>query len=268
MNILLCAKQVPDDAVEVSMGADGKPAIDKIDKVVNAFDTYALEMAARFKEAAGEGEITVLCVGPDDAKNGLKNCLAVGGDYAYLASDEAFEGSDMQGIASILKDAIRKIEADKGIAFDIVCTGKEATDMALGQGGILLADKLGTGVITNVIAFDTDENGVSAKQETEEGYRTVAADLPVVLTISKPDYDPRFPKIKAKLAARKKPIEAVAADALSDEGKAAAGESNAKLKILRSYEPPKKESGVKIQEESDEDSALAAVKMMTEAKVL
>ena len=129
MNILLCAKQVPDDAVEVSMGADGKPAIDKIDKVVNAFDTYALEMAARFKEAAGEGEITVLCVGPDDAKNGLKNCLAVGGDYAYLASDEAFEGSDMQGIASILKDAIRKIEADKGIAFDIVCTGKDGKDI-------------------------------------------------------------------------------------------------------------------------------------------
>ena len=63
-------------------------------------------------------------------------------------------------------------------------------------------------------------------------------------------------------------IDAVAADALSDEGKAAAGEGNAKLKILRSYEPPKKESGVKIQEESDEDSALAAVKMMTEAKVL
>lgn len=266
MNILLCMKQVPDDAVEVSMGADGKPAIDKIDKVVNAFDTYALEMAARFKEEAGEGEITVLCVGPEEAKNSLKNCLAVGGDFAYLAGDAAFEGSDPAGVAAVLADAIAKIEQDKGIKFDLICTGKEATDAALGQTGIYLADKLGAAVITNVIAFETGNDGITAKQETEEGYRKVTAHTPVVLTIAKPDYDPRFPKIKAKLAARKKPIEELGADILTNKDEV--GQENAKVKTIRFYAPPKKDQGVKIQEESDEESALKALEMMTADKVL
>ena len=137
MNILVCIKQVPDDSVEVGIGADGKPAIDSITKVVNAFDTYALEMAARYKEALGDdSEITVLCVGPDEAKNSLK-------------------------------------PATNNIEESSFFTGKEATDAALGQTGIYLAEQLNTGVITNVIAIDVKDGKAVAKQETDEGYRMV-----------------------------------------------------------------------------------------------
>lgn len=266
MNILVCIKQVPDDSVEVGIGADGKPAIDSITKVVNAFDTYALEMAARYKEALGDdSEITVLCVGPDEAKNSLKNCLAVGGNTAYLASDAAFSGSDPSGVAVIIKDAITKLEEDKG-AFDLIFTGKEATDAALGQTGIYLAEQLNTGVITNVIAIDVKDGKAVAKQETDEGYRMVESDTPVVLTVSKPDYDPRYPTIKNKMAARKKPIEGFDASILADPS--LVGDAGAKVVAIKTYEPPKKEAGVKVQEESDEDSALKAIGMMVEAKVL
>lgn len=51
MELLVCIKQVPDDSVSVGLNADGTPKLDEITPVVNAFDTYALEMAARFKEA-------------------------------------------------------------------------------------------------------------------------------------------------------------------------------------------------------------------------
>ena len=60
--------------------------------VVNAFDTYALEMAVRLKEAAG-GEVTVLSIGDESVKNSLKNCLAVGADYAYLAANDAYQSA-------------------------------------------------------------------------------------------------------------------------------------------------------------------------------
>ena len=62
MELLVCIKQVPDDSVSVGLNADGTPKLDEITPVVNAFDTYALEMAARFKEAHG-GSVTVLTVG-------------------------------------------------------------------------------------------------------------------------------------------------------------------------------------------------------------
>ena len=101
---------------------------------------------------------------------------------------------------------IAKLEADNGQKFDLVFCGKEATDAALGQGGLMLAEELGTSVITNITEIALDGDKVTAKQETEEGYRTVEASAPCVVTVTKPEYDPRYPTIKNKMAARKKPI--------------------------------------------------------------
>ena len=261
MNILVCMKQVPDDSVEIHLNADGAPDLANVTPVVNAFDTYALEMAARLKESS-EGEITIVCVGEEGAKNSLKNCLAVGADHAFLVSDDAFKDSDTTGIANILKNVVAKLEADNGQKFDLIFTGKEATDAALGQGGIMLADELGVGVITNITEIALDGDKVTAKQETEEGYRTVEASAPCVVTVTKPEYDPRYPTIKNKMAARKKPIGDIKEADLADLEKEKVGADNAKVQ-----EPAKKEAGIKIQEETEEDSALKAVAMMADAKV-
>jgi len=266
MEILVCVKQVPDDSVEVHLTAEGKPDLANITPVVNAFDTYALEMAARLKEA-GEGEITVLCIGGEEARNSLKNCLAVGADHAYLVRDDRFDGSDSRGISHILMCAAKKIEEDTGKKFDLIFCGKEATDAALGQVGAELSELLGTGVITNVIGVEFEEGQVCAKQETEEGYRLIETASPCVLTVTKPDYDPRYPTIKNKMAARKKPIGTIKAEDLSMLELEKTGEDGAFVKTLKLYEPPKKEDGIKIQEETAQDSAFKAVAMMADAKV-
>ena len=67
MNILVCVKQVPDDYAQIHLDpATGLPATAGADKVANAFDTYALELAARYCETNG-GEVTVACIGPESA---------------------------------------------------------------------------------------------------------------------------------------------------------------------------------------------------------
>ena len=263
MKILVCIKQVPDDSVEVSIGADGKPAIDGITPVVNAFDTYALEMAARLKESLDDGsEITVICAGPDSAKNSLKNCLAVGADYAYLINTESVSDTDTMGIAEILKVAVEKLSGENG-GFDLIFAGKEATDSAMGQVGIYLAEKLGRPVITDVLDVEIDGSDVKAKHETDEGYRLIEAPMPSVITVTKPAYDPRYPTIKNKMAARRKPIDELAVSGLLDMGKI-----TVKIRQLNEYEPPKREAGVKIKEESEEESTAKAIQMMLDAKVL
>ena len=266
MNILVCIKQVPDDSVEIHLNAEGAPDLANVTPVVNAFDTYALEMAARLKESS-EGEVTVVCIGDSSAKNSLKNCLAVGADHAFLVSDDAFEGSDTKGIASILNSTVKKLEADAGKKFDLVFCGKEATDAALGQAGIALAEEMGVAVITNIIEIALDGETVTAKQETEEGYRMVEAGAPCVVTVTKPEYDPRYPTIKNKMAARKKPIGDLGLGDLAELDKDQVGEDHAKVKMIKLYEPQKKEAGIKIQEETDKDSAVKAVAMMADAKV-
>mgnify|MGYP000767896081 CR=1 FL=1 len=131
----------------------------------------------------------------------------------------------------------------------------------------MLAEDLDVPVVPNLIDIEMVDGGVSAKQETEEGYRTVEASAPCVVTVTKPEYDPRYPTIKNKMAARKKPIGDIKEADLADLEKEKVGESNAKVQIVKLYEPAKKEAGIKIQEETPEDSAIKAVAMMADAKV-
>ena len=105
MELLVCVKQVPDDSVAVTLDANGAPKVAEITPVVNAFDTYALEMAARFKEANG-GSVTVLSVGGEEVVPSLRSCLAVGADHASRHSGTA--PSDCGGIAYLLAQAAGK----------------------------------------------------------------------------------------------------------------------------------------------------------------
>ena len=164
MEILVCVKQVADDSVEVFMNEKtGKPALEGVEKVVNAFDTYALEMAVRLKEAKGDITVTTLSLGGEDAKNGLKNCLAVGADEAFYIKDENYQEKDAVIIAQALSKGIQKIEEQRGKKFDIIFCGKETTDFATGQVGIMLADELNYGVVTNLVDIDKESEKVIAK---------------------------------------------------------------------------------------------------------
>ena len=119
MEILVCIKQVADDSVEVFMNEKtGKPALEGVEKVVNAFDTYALEMAARLKEAKGDTAISVLSLGGEDVTNSLKNCLAVGADEAFCIKDGNYQEKDAVIIAQALFKGIQKIEEQGTYSFE------------------------------------------------------------------------------------------------------------------------------------------------------
>ena len=254
MEILVCIKQVPDDSVEISLDeATGKPALDGVTPVVNAFDTYAEEMAVRLKEAVGESEVTVVSIGDDSVKNSLKNCLAVGADHAYLVKYDEAEKLDSAAVAKLLAKAKSDIEAAEGKTFDLVFCGMESTDYAASQTGLLLAAKL------NVPAVVEAADGKAViKQETETGYNEIESSLPCVVTIQKPNYDPRYPTIKSKMAARKKPI-----------GELETGDVPASsMEVVKVYAPAKRQAGVKIKAESPEEAVAEAMKLIADAKVL
>lgn len=257
MEILVCIKQVPDDSVEISLNSStGKPNFDGVTQIVNAFDTYALEMATRLKEKVG-GEITVVSIGDESVKNSLKNCLAVGADKAYLVKEDGAEGLDPAGISKNLVKAKEEIENILGKKFDILFFGKEATDYASSQVGLLAAEELSLPSAANVVDIETEDGKVKIKQETEDGYNIIEAELPCVVTVQKPNYEPRYPTIKTKMAARKKPI-----DELQPAEK-----PESFMEVVKVFEPAKRQAGVKIKAETAEEAVAQAVKMMTDAKV-
>lgn len=256
MNILVFIKEVPDDSVAVSV-KDNKADIENITPVVNAFDTYSLEMAVRLKEANEDSQVVVVSIGNEEVKNSLKNCLAVGADKAYLVKNDDYKKLDAKAITEILMGAKEKLEAELG-AFDVICFGKETTDAEASQVGVYFANKSDLGVVTSVIAMERDGDKLVSKQEIDGGYREVEAKLPSVVTIAKPDYEPRYPTIKSKMAARRQKIEDFEVESTSSPI----------LEEIKDLEPKKREAGVKIQEEEVEDTVAKAISLMVEQKVL
>lgn len=255
MNILVCVKQVPDDYAEIRLGADGKPATAGVDIVNNAFDTYALELAVRFCEANG-GSVTAVTIGPDSAQSGLKNLLAVGANKAYLCT--ANGEADERGTAARLAQAVEMCQEQDGVQYDMILCGKESTDEIGSQVGAMLAEQLGAAFVSSVVEAEPCDGGLKARQETEEGGVIYETATPAVLTIAKPAYDPRYPNIKTKMAARKATIPVLALMAEEPVLVSCAGYS----------EPPKRQAGVVIQEKEAAEAVKKAVAMMAEANVL
>lgn len=262
MEILVCVKQVPDDYVEVHLDpASGTPGVSAIEQVNNAFDAYALELAVRFCEVNG-GSVTVASIGPESSQSSLKNLLAVGASQAFLVSDAALSGADEGATASYLSQLVEKCQAEHGSPFDLVLCGKESTDEISSQVGAMLAENMGVPFVSSVVEVSPCEGGLMAKQETEAGYSSYQVTTPAVFTIAKPNYDPRYPTIKNKMAARKAKIPTFSA------AEAGISTQTNRVTCLGYTEPPKRQAGVRIQEKEAAEAVNKALAMLADAKVL
>ena len=260
MEILVCMKQVPDDSVEIRLGKDGQPDLSQAESQGNAFDTYALEMAVRYIEANG-GSVTVLTVGTEDDKTCLRNSLSVGAAKVALIEGS---GTDAAGTAALLAGGIRKLEAENGAAFDLVFCGRESTDYIGGEVGEILAENLKRPFVTDVVEVEPADAKVVVKKELESGYLKVESPLPSVFTIAKPNYDPRYPSVKSKIAARRAKIPTVAQSELALEDGALA----AKVSHKAFLEPPKREAGVLVKEADAATAVAKAFEILAADKVL
>ena len=257
MNILVCVKQVPDDYVKVYLNESGEPSVEKIEKVVHAFDTYATELAVRLVEKHG-GKVTVVSVGDEAAlRPSLVQQIAVGAGSGVIGLADT-KGKDESAVAELLKELAGKAEETAGEAFDLILCGKESTDLIGSQVGAMLAEKMGLPFVSSVIEAEPSETGLLVKQETEEGYARYEVKTPAVFTIAKPDYEPRYPTLKSKMAARKAQIPTIA---LSETGEAL-------VQVTGYSEPAKREAGVKIQEKEAIDAVTKAMELLTKDKVL
>lgn len=267
MNILVCVKQVPDtteiriDPVKNTLIREGVPSI------LNPFDGYALEAAARIKDKDPNTKIVVVSMGPEQAKAALKDCLAVGADKAYLVSDRAFGGSDTLATSYILSEAIKKLEELEG-KFDTIFCGKQAIDGDTAQVGPEVAEHLGYPQVTYGLEAEADGNALKVKKETECGAELIGIQMPCVVTFTKPAWDPRYPSIKSKMAAAKAVIETVTAADLPNIDLTHAGLKGSPTKVKKTFVPPRKTGGVKIQEATGEETAHKLFELLSENHVI
>lgn len=266
MNMLVCVKQVP-DTTEIKINPETNTLIrDGVPSIVNTFDGFALEIAARIKDINPGSRIIVISMGPEQAKAALRECLSVGGDKAYLISDRSFGGSDTLATSYILSKAIKKLEELEG-RFDIIFCGKQAIDGDTAQVGPEIAEHLGYPQITYAVEVSAGDKIVRVKRETTDFYEVLETDLPCVITATKPSFEPRYPTIKSKMAANRAEISTLTASSFELDINRA-GLKGSPTKVKKSFTPSLIKTGIRIQEESGEAAAKALYQLLNDAKLI
>ena len=267
MEILVCVKQVPDTA-EVKIDPEKHTVIRAgVPNIFNPFDQNALEAALQLKDSQG-ARVTLLCMGPPQAEDVLREGLAMGADDAYLLTDRKVGGSDTLATGYCLAQAVKKVAELQGIEqFDVVLCGKQAIDGDTAQVGPQIATELGIPQITYAAEINVDGTTVRVKQQNEEGYIVTEAQFPVLITAVKELNEPRFPTIRGTMKAKKREIPHLSADDIKvDETKI--GLKGSPTMVRKIFTPPQRTQGLVIKEEDPNAAVSVLMEKLTAQKII
>ena len=244
MNIVVCLKQVPDttavkiDPVKGTLIRDGVPSI------INPEDKHALEAALCLKENNG-ATVTVLSMGPPQAKDALREALCMGADEAVLITDRAFAGADTLATSKALAGALKRLE------YDIVFAGRQAIDGDTAQVGPEIAEHLDIPQVTYVQGVTVEEDGLLVNRALEDGYELIKVQGPVLLTAIKELNHPRYMNVKGIFDTKNKEVTVWTADDIEVD-KAELGLKGSPTKVKKSMTKEAKGKGELVNQSANE----------------
>ena len=179
MKIAVCVKYVPVvsriqfDYEQKTIMREGVPS------EVNPFDLLGVTCAVNAKSTP-EDEVSIISMGPPQAREGILECLALGADKGTLLTDRALAGSDTLATAMALASALRLDPADL-----IIC-GRNSSDAETGQVGPELAELLDIPHISQVtkLTYEENHNQILVHRATDEGYQVIRCPLPALICVT------------------------------------------------------------------------------------
>jgi len=232
MKILVPIKRVVDYNVKIKVKSDNSGVdLENVKMSMNPFDEIAVEEAVRLKEKKICNEITTISIGSAKSEETLRTALAVGADNGILVETE--EDIQPLEVAKILKEVIKKNSPD------LVLMGKQAIDDDSNQTGQMLSALLGWPQGTFASKLEINGKKINVTREIDGGLETLSMELPAIVTTDLRLNEPRYASLPNIMKAKQKPIEKISPSDLNIEIKQ-------RLKTLKVTEPPKKESGIKI----------------------
>lgn len=187
MKIVVCIKQVPDTA-DIKWSENNTIIRDGVESILNPFDAYALEAALKIKDKNPQTHITVLTMGPPQAKEILKRAIATGADEGVLLSDKKFAGADTQATSRTLAAAIK----NKIGEVDLILCGQFAIDGDTAQTGPSIASHLEMPQATYVKnIIHAGDGSLLLERENDYGTEKLKVTLPAVVCMLKNEQKPR-----------------------------------------------------------------------------
>jgi electron transfer flavoprotein beta subunit len=202
MKVLVCVKRVPLTGGKMVLTEDEQALETRhLGFTISPHEECGVEEAVRIVEQHG-GETTVLALGPPEAEEQIRDCMAIGADRGILLVTDGEEW-DPQATAGAIVAAI----ADDD--YDLIVFGNESADAGNYQVGIRVAHALGRPVVTGLKGLSIEDRRARCEQEVPGGRDVYVVPLPAVVTVLEGINLPRYPSVPAKLRARRKPVEQV-----------------------------------------------------------
>jgi electron transfer flavoprotein beta subunit len=278
MRIAVCVKQVVTREWQVRVNEAGTWVRDNdASWELNEPDAYALEEALRLREQHS-GEVVVVSAGPARVSQVLREALARGADRAIHVQGEHFASAD----AVTTADALAAALTDEQV--DLVLTGLQSDDQGFAQVGVVLAERLGIAHSTIIMEVEitgpstgsgpsapstgsgpsapstgSGPSALKVKRELEGGwFQWIAMPLPALLTIQSGINQLRYATLKGIMAAKKKEIRAVPAEAPAE----------VRQKIVAIYVPEKSKETTMIPGSAAEAGKELVRMLKEEARVI
>jgi electron transfer flavoprotein beta subunit len=201
VKILVCVKRVPITGGRMVLTEDAQALETKhLGFTISPHEECAVEEAVQIVEREA-GEVVVLTLGPAEAEEQLRDCMAIGADRGILLKTDGREW-DAQATAGAIVDAVGA-EAEP---FDLLLFGNESADAGGYQVGIRVAYALGLPVVTGVKKIDLQDGTARLERDVGGARDVYEAPLPAVVTVLEGLNLPRYPSVPGRLRAKSKPL--------------------------------------------------------------
>ncbi|MEC4019075.1 electron transfer flavoprotein subunit beta/FixA family protein [Streptomyces sp. H27-D2] len=250
LRIVVCVKYVPDATGDRHFAEDLTVDRDDVDGLLSELDEYAVEQALQIAAEADDAEITVLTVGPEDAKDAIRKALSMGADKGVHVEDEGLHGSDALGTSLVLAKAVEHV------GYDLVVCGMASTDGTMGVLPAMLAERLGVPQVTLLSEVSVTDGKVTGRRDGDSATEQLEAALPAVVSVTDQSGEARYPSFKGIMAAKKKKVEALD---LSDLGIEAdeVGLAGSWTKVDEATQRPARTAGTIVKDEGEGGKQLA-----------
>lgn len=230
MKIMVPVKRVVDYNVKVRVKSDQSGVeLANVKMSMNPFDEISVEEAIRLKEAGVATEIVAVSIGPQQAQETIRTALAMGADRGILVKTDALV--EPLAVAKILKNLVEEEQPE------LVILGKQAIDDDSNQTGQMLAALLGWSQGTFASKLELDGDQINVTREVDGGLQTLKLSMPAVVTTDLRLNEPRYASLPNIMKAKKKPLDEKSPEAMG-------ADLTPRLSILKTVEPPQRQSGV------------------------
>jgi electron transfer flavoprotein beta subunit len=254
LNIAVCVKHIPDPNLPGEMDGD-RLKREGVQGVLDPGDEVGVEAGLQLKEA-GDGEVTLVSMGPATAMEAIRRGLSMGADKGILITDDSLAGADALVTARVLAAALKRGN------YDLIIAGVESTDGYTGTMPSTVAELLGLPQITFAKTLESSGDSVKVNRQTADGYHVVESPLPALVTLTAGVNEPRYASFKGIMAAKKKPVEELS---LGDLG-LSAEDVGVKQKVTNQAPAEERKAGEVITD--DGTAAKRIADFLQEAKVL